>query len=157
MKRNKPYAVLAVIILALAVLAGFITHYATSGGGADRDEAVAVNPGPPLEKRDEGDVDAEGEVEPQDEATTIPYQLFNIDATLAHVRELSVNIGYRPGGTSAEHKAAEYIKEAFSSAGYDRVYEQTFDLENGLLSSNIYVIDEGSDPNSLIIVGGHYD
>lgn len=157
MKKNKAAAVTAVAILVLAFLAGFIVRSTTSGGSAENDKTVAVDLGAQLEERGEEAAESEGDAGPHEEAAAIPYQIFNIDAALTHARQLSINIGYRPGGTSAEHKAAEYIRGAFSSVGYERVYEQTFALENGLLSSNIYVVDEGSDPNSLIIVGGHYD
>ena len=92
-------------------------------------------------------------VEPEEPA----YETFNPSGAMEHIRTLSVDIGYRPGGTEAEHLATAYIKDSFRETGYENVHEQTFVLDNGLTSYNVYVEDKGSDPEWTVIIGAHYD
>lgn len=154
MRKGRNLAYLAVALLIASFLAGFIIHAAVTGGDQNAGETSEITQeatGSASNSPTEEDVSEKEVGEPP------PYQVFNVEVVMDYIKHLSVNIGYRPGGTDAERKAAVYIKEAFSSIGYSQVYEQVFTLDNGLTSSNIYVIDRGSDPNNVIIVGGHYD
>lgn len=44
---------------------------------------------------------------------------FDADRALEHVRVLASEIGSRPAGSEAEHRAAEYIRDQLASYGYD--------------------------------------
>ena len=82
---------------------------------------------------------------------------FDADRAMQHIRQLSVEIGPRAGGSEAEHRAAAYIGDAFSQLGYANVMEQAFPSDLGRPSYNVYVEDVGSRPQWVIIVGAHYD
>ncbi len=89
--------------------------------------------------------------------TPPPYQTFQPSLALEHIRQLSSVIGKRTAGTEGERRAAAYIKNVFTQSGYSQVVEESFPLENGLISQNIYVKSEGIDPQWTIIIGAHYD
>ncbi len=150
MRSNRNIALLAVILLICGFLVGFIAHAATSSEGDTA--SVAIESSGSEENGVEAEVEQVEEVEEPP-----PYEVFDVDLAMDHIHYLSVSIGYRPGGRDTEHMAAQYIKSVFSSIGYDQVYEQDFTLDNGLPSSNIYVVDRGLDENNIIIIGAHYD
>ncbi len=156
MKRKRICLFISLALFVVSSLVGFTLHFALT----DKKHGAAVEEGsdhgPPKEQVPDGAEPREEQAQ-QEREQQPPYQFFNIDAALGHIQQLSSQIGYRPGGSAAELRAASYIRESFYSSGYDRVYEQTFKLDNGLVSSNLYVVDKGLDPASLIVMGAHYD
>ena len=76
---------------------------------------------------------------------------------MEHIRQMSSEIGPRPTGSEAERRADGYIRDAFSSMGYDDVVAQAFPANPGRTSYNVYVEDPGSRPEWVVIVGAHYD
>jgi len=152
MKDSSKYVSVVISALLICLSAGFFSFsLSCSQPGEPMQEEMSASGEAP-------DVDANQTDSGQEAGNTVcPHQLFNIDVALGHIKELCVNIGCRPAGTEAEGRAAEYIKGVFSSIGYEKIYEQGFPLDNGLTSRNIYVLDEGSDPDQVIIIGAHYD
>jgi hypothetical protein len=83
--------------------------------------------------------------------------LFNPALAMQHIRQLSEEIGPRPTGSEAERRADGYIRDAFSSMGYEDVVAQAYAANPGRTSYNVYVEDPGSRPEWVVVVGAHYD
>lgn len=147
--------ILAVVFLLLGSAAGFLINASLSGDNGDS-TGTATEVAEPTGD-DSGSETVETEVEEIEEPAEPCYQIFNVDLAMSYIEYLSTIIGYRPGGTSAENAAAEYVRGVFRDIGYGQVYEQSVPLTNGLISRNIYVVDEGSDPGQVIVIGGHMD
>lgn len=80
------------------------------------------------------------------------------DGVMAHVRELSINIGARPAGSSEESQAADYVATQLQQWGY-QIEHQPFTTNlgsgNSVLSSNVIATRPGTD--QWLVVGGHLD
>lgn len=120
--------------------------------GCGQENEAQEETAPPPQTETAPDTEAEV-IEPEQPV----YETFDPSRAVEYIRALSVDIGYRPGGTDAEHSAAEYIESSFQEIGYENIHEQSFPLDNGLTSHNIYVEDVGSHPEWRVIVGAHYD
>ncbi|HEY3998406.1 MAG TPA: M28 family peptidase [Candidatus Xenobia bacterium] len=81
---------------------------------------------------------------------------FDTSRALDTMRELSVHIGIRHGGSEAEHRAARFLVERLQSYGYRRVHVVPFVLPNGRHSQDVWVDKPGADPR-LLLVGAHMD
>ncbi|MEM9216889.1 MAG: M20/M25/M40 family metallo-hydrolase [Cyanobacteria bacterium P01_F01_bin.150] len=80
------------------------------------------------------------------------------DRVMAHVRELSINIGARPTGSEEESQAADYVATQLQQWGYDiehQPFKTTLRSGESVLSSNIIATRPGSE--QWLIVGGHLD
>ena len=73
---------------------------------------------------------------------------------MQHVRSLEA-FGPRKGGSAAEKKGAEYIREQLKSMGYSAEIVE-FPLTNGVTSRNVVARAQGT-TETLVILGGHMD
>lgn len=79
------------------------------------------------------------------------------DNMIAHVRYLSVNIGPRLTGTTAEKRAADYIEDQFGKFGY-APERQNFTSKRGKKSCNIVAVRPSPNKDApSIVIGAHYD
>lgn len=152
--KKSTVAVLAVVFLLLGALLGYGTHSLIyrERGTVDEGKGAILD----TTEDGAGEAHSSGGAE-EDTKTPPPYQPFNVDNAMQHIRYLSMSIGPRPQGTVSERKAADYVGSQFLAYGYEEVEEQSFPLKNGLTSWNVYVEDPGSQPAYTIIVGAHMD
>jgi hypothetical protein len=93
--------------------------------------------------------------EPQPrKATPVEPRAFDADAAIADVRALEA-FGPRAGGSAAEARAAEYLRDRLTSLGLQARVEE-FSLTGGAKSRNVVARIAGSS-ESVLVLGGHYD
>lgn len=80
---------------------------------------------------------------------------FDSGKATTHVRELSVTIGQRVGGTTGEKRAVDYAAAQLRSFGYD-VSIQDVPLDNGRTSHNV-IARKPNATGPIVVVGGHID
>ncbi len=66
---------------------------------------------------------------------------------MEHVRKLAVEIGSRPAGSDAERRAAEYIEQQLSAAGYE-TSQQTFPIET-YVQVSVSLRETAPDPREI--------
>ncbi len=91
------------------------------------------------------------------EPVTPPYQLFDEARSIAYTKQLADGIGYRPEGSAAEQRAAEFVGTALSQMGYANVIVQSLPLPNGTVTYDVYADSPGSNPNQVVVIGAHMD
>ncbi len=96
---------------------------------------------------------AEQVVEPAEPA----YQLFDESRSVAYARQLAETIGYRPEGSAAEHRAADFVLAALQQMGYTNALKLPVPLPNGGVTYDVYADSPGSAPGQVIVVGAHLD
>lgn len=150
MMGRKHLATIAILSLLLGLALGFIIHWWTMPTGTIKELSFGAR----------GPVDAsprKSENRQSQEPTSAVRLSFETSNALEHLVHLSSVIGYRPEGSPAEEEAASYIASCFENFGYEEVHKQTFRLDNGALSSNVFVVDPGTRSTLALVVGAHYD
>jgi aminopeptidase YwaD len=80
---------------------------------------------------------------------------FNATQAMKHIGVLADGIGVRPGGSSAEYEAVEYVTRYLTGLGYDPIVSEV-PLPNGRTSHNVTIVKEGVSPLT-VLVGAHLD
>ncbi len=151
--KQRVLAIAAAALLLAGFTFGFFTHWLAS---PKRGNDVATTAVQETTVEQDGGVKADGSGGEDEHRPPIRLE-FDVSRAMKDIAYLSSQIGYRPEGTASEGKAADYIAMRFSALGYGEVFQQTFLLDNGATSRNVYVVDEGEDTRLAVVVGAHYD
>jgi len=159
-RRRITLAGVAVAVLVLVAVAGVAAPLALRSLGSDtsafRAGLATAEPPSPAERFALPADDARADLAQRAQRKAdLTFARFDTRAAIRHAEAITA-FGVRPGGSTAERKAAEYVATQLRQMGYEPVLDE-FELPGGATSVNVIARAPGDPGGTTLILGAHTD